>query len=176
MIRSAPNHRDGLAARRARSLLLSPAVAALLCGCSGAPQREAPVRPEAARGWGDRTVAITYPDRDPVIAYFAPAAGESGRLFVWDGGEDEIARGDWRLDGGRLCMSLAVYRKQSERPGPLKGGESSCVALSGPWAGRHDYRGDVFGLDGKAQPPYILSRADNERIIAVLAEAERIAR
>ncbi len=176
MIRSAAI-KVGLAARRAQSLLWAAAVAATAGCASKEPPPEYPPAFESALSWGDRTVAITYKDKDPVVAYFAPAVGDGGKMFVWDGGVDAIVQGDWRANGaGEVCMTLQVYRKQSTPPPPLRATEAFCTPLAGPLAGRFDYRGDVFDLNGKSDPPYILSSADNERIITVLADARRIAR
>ncbi|WP_020178147.1 hypothetical protein [Methylopila sp. M107] len=159
-------------------MLFYAATFAALGGCaSHEAAQERSTSTQTTTPWGDRTVAITYKTQDPIIAYFAPGEGGSGRMFVWDGGEDAVEGGSWRLDGhGRLCMTLAIYRKQSEPPAPLKSAAPFCTSLSGPLIGRFDYRGDVFDLNGKSDPPYILSSADNERIITVLASSERITR
>lgn len=146
-----------------------------LAACAAPTPAVAP--PQAAVSvWGDRTIAVVAPKSEPTLAYFAPGGG-TGALYVWDAGEDGIARGDWRLaDGGRVCASLDVFHREGTGRGSLRPLRPVCFDPEAGAAARASYRGDVFQLNGKSQPPYILSAADNERLMAALEEAGRASR
>ena len=152
------------------------AVTVLLAGCASSDGPTATARAETPAFWGDRTIAMTYRSAEPIVAYFTAGSGE-GRIYVWDGGEPSIVEGGWRLDGqGRVCMTLAAFRKASDNPPPLRARSPTCVPAEGGQVAQASYRGDVFQLNGKSEPPYILSAADNERLLTVLGEARRVTR
>lgn len=152
------------------------AATSLLAACASPDSPAATARSQTPALWGDRTIAMTYRSAEPIAAYFTTGAGE-GRIYVWDGGEPSIVEGGWRLDGqGRVCMTLAVFRKASDNPPPLRARSPTCVPAEGEQVAQASYRGDVFQLNGKTEPPYILSAADNERLLTVLGEARRVTR
>jgi hypothetical protein len=121
-----------------------------------------------AQLWGDRTVAITYRSKGPMIAYFEPGPGKGGRLFIWDEGRTDVVVGKWYVKTGALgvCVTPNVYYKEMLFA-PFE--REACFEFNDNPLQFSHYKGDIFGLRDRTSVPYVSSLADTARIQEVLA-------
>lgn len=139
---------------------------ALLVGCATPAQVEDALG-KKAQGWGDRTFINAYRFAGPIAAYFEPPApgATGGRLIAWDEGRRDLVQGEWAIRNFKLCVKPNVYYKEMMMAAFDR---EACLGFDSNALQFDHFKGDVFGLKGRKDAPYVTSKADNDKFVAVM--------